>query len=37
MTKCNSKGKAEMHGHAQRTVLTQRRSPPPKVLGDFFE
>jgi hypothetical protein len=27
----------EMQGHAQRTVLTRRRSPSPKVLGDFFE
>jgi hypothetical protein len=37
MTKCNSKGKDKMHGHAQRTVLTRRRSPPANVLGDFFE
>jgi hypothetical protein len=27
----------EMQGHAQRTVLTRRRSPPAKVFGDFFE
>jgi hypothetical protein len=28
---------SRQQGHAQRTVLTRRNSPPPKVLGSFFE
>ena len=29
--------KDRQHGQAHRTVLTRRKSPPPKLLGRFFE